>query len=253
MAAGPSKHPIISFSDQSDESDDSDPFGSCFLLTPVETKEPLPENLFTSFGWYFRQSIFLALLILRKNILFIDKIRHVCAKTVETFHFNAIGYKILTSPSLSALAVISEAYSGHIMAGIISCYFEAKIVGVLCETGIKYRISNCSKIDYSFILSPNIYGIGCIGIETKRIRSRHFGRETRKTQADIDRILNKANYGALVSNSTVSSCSKWDFLFLHVLTDKQTVIPMICEWILNNHCYFDRIVVTVVDGNDWML
>lgn len=253
----PPKSPYIT----SDEDDDSDNpfFQSDIGLTPDSVAVIIPMSmLMTLFNPYLSvlcKQLFIALSAIGQNILYVDKIRVINALTAETFHFNMFGSAILSKPNLSDNALLSEAYSAHVMSTIIERIFSVKIVNLVHEKDIVYIQPNGPKTDYIFALDPNnSLRLDSIAVEVKRILSKNLITGSPITQHFVNNLLTKTNQAALFSNNSVCERDRWNFQLLHVITDSTNIITFIAQWLLelSEPIGFTRIVVTVVNDGLWL-
>lgn len=242
-STSPPKSPFIS------DSDNDDPFANTTLgETPDFIAILIPYFMFLTLSNPFLptrcKQLLIALTALERNIVFVDKIRIINAQTASDFHFNRFGSIILSKPNLSDNALLSEAYSCHIMSCIIGRIFNVKICNVLTETDITYILPNGPKTDYVMELEPNEYGFNMIAVEVKRMRA----------GVNVKDLLTKTNQSAIVSNNSVCDRCKWNFQLLHVITDSMTVVTEISQWLIENDIPigFSRIIVTVVENGMWI-
>jgi len=161
---------------------------------------------------------------------------------------NKVAKKLLTSSNLSESSLLSEVFSGEVIANkFVNMGYKVKLDET--ETEIKY-IYPCKKTDYTILLQKSKNKIK-MAIEVKRLSS--FNKRNTIDKDYIDRILTKANKGAIESNKWVTPLHRWDTQILHIITnisDINLVLSYINEWKRQiPECGFSLIIITSITGN----
>lgn len=150
-----------------------------------------------------------------------------------------IAQKMMSYATLSDSSKNSEVYSSCVITSIFGS------MGLPCdlyktETTIEY-IWDKQKTDY--ILNVGLYRVA---VEVKRV---YPYPSVIISPAYVNRILDKANSGAIESNENVSDADRWNTQILHIITTAD-ILTAVSDWSRNTtECGFSAIFITIVDGD----
>ena len=176
--------------------------------------------------------------------MIINDVRSVNISSFHDIEDCSVVKKMMIGSSLSDSSRGSEIYSSYVMYSIF------QTLGIACdlyksECSIEY-IWDGQKTDYILDITINDMHFR-IAIEVKRI---HNYPHVSITPTYVNRILDKANSGAIESNRNVVRDDRWDMQFLHVITTSSNVFDMVSTWSNDIHTTgFGAIFITVVDSD----
>ena len=173
-----------------------------------------------------------------------NDIRPETISSIDDINDCSIVKKMMVGSSLSDSSRGSEIYSSYVMNKIFgSIGISCKLYKTECSIGYIW-IGSVTDYIFDTLVDDSHFRIA---IEVKRI---HTYPNVTICPAYVNRILNKANTGAIESNRNVIKEDRWDMQMLHIITSSSSVFDMVAAWSKDIHnTGFGAIFITIVDGN----